>query len=102
MNRLRFAVHHQISSPVCLRRRISQSAAVRTERQRVVNYPFNRNFRLAVLDQKPLLGSATSVGNSLPIRADCERNSQRIERFSPLPVDDTEPTISRAPVIGDV
>jgi hypothetical protein len=96
MNRPRLAVHHQISSPVSLRHRISQSAAVRTKRQRVVNYPFNRNFRLAVLDQKPLLGSATGVNESLSIRAKHKTNSQGVESVSLLPVDDIEPIVSRA------
>ena len=58
MNRPRFAVHHQIGSPVSHRYRIRQSAAIRTKRQRVVNNPFNRDFRFSVLDEKPLLGSA--------------------------------------------
>ena len=102
MNWPRCAIHHQISSPVWLRYHISQSAAIRTERQRVVHNPLNRDFRLAVHQKNPLPGSAGCVRESLPIRAEGEGNAQRIERFSPLPVDDMEPTVSRAPVVGGV
>src|ERR1017187_6202212 len=98
MNRPRFSIQDQISSPVLLRYRISQSAAIRAERQRVVHNPLNRHFRLAVHDPKPLLGFGSCVGESFSIRAEGEGKANRIERFAPVPVNDIEPTISRAAV----